>query len=480
MAANGVAIGIAGALDGQTLKPQSYGRIPFARTDSAAYSLVGAKWPTSYSTLKRFWQSLYYMLFVACRSGSHQMVTLLIAQAVANLLAPLRLVRTACQRITSYVVLSAILCLGTISIAGESDRVDSVTKQSSRNPVTEDTKVIAIESLRHWLSAMDNFHAECEIRVYNCEYVEGVRGQRVGDSGWHHFNYKRIGGKYRLDAQWYDTQDAIELTTDSISTYDNRLGASRAFATHAEVQGKYGRIDVKHDGIIWANRLRFWVGGKNEPVNAGWITSLLSHSDEASFVVPDGQENLVVTVPIKKEGTDARIGERSFWLDPNRGYLLVRMKGEINDGEYWRKESLVVESTKDLGDGIWFPTAIEEELQTSALGASVISIFETTVANVQLGAVSHDDLELVFPPNTEVIDVVKGVSYTADGNGGMIGESYPLIGGMVAADPDMEKIKIDTNDDGFRWGTVLIVMNVGVGFCVLGIWLIRRSRVKKV
>lgn len=347
---------------------------------------------------------------------------------------------------------------------------------SSSSSEGDDVLAVSIrEALNQWMYSVRNLDAEFECRVYNRDFSNGKYGDRIADSGRHQFDFKRIGDHYRLNSIWYLTQETKKVEVTAVSTFDPRIGQSKSFGSNVAVQGQFGRVDVEHDLLIRTNRLGFWVGSYDGFSRYGWISSTLSKDEWELERSNEDQSVVLLTVPMLDDhGQNKKVGHRTLWLDEAKGYLPIRMATSTND-EYWRKESFRVEDSIQLNTTTWFPTSLVEELQTFALGENVISIFETKVSNVELGTVTEKDLELVFPENTLVIDVVAGVSYLANGQGGAIGKKRPIVGGLVAeADPVDENIQLSSNSY-----YSLIIMNLAVLAIIVGIWLIKRSGSKK-
>tara|TARA_R100001132_G_scaffold10096_2_gene9665 strand:+ start:2618 stop:3832 length:1215 start_codon:yes stop_codon:yes gene_type:complete len=120
-------------------------------------------------------------------------------------------------------------------------------------------------------------------------------------------------------------------------------------------------------------------------------------------------------------------GSLTVHFDPQRqflpvAYLLERM--EYRDGfsrVRWFEAMRLLDAVQQQGH--WFPSRFQW-LQSGGLPTAdgLVAAYDVKVDSIAFGSVSQDELAFTFPAGIDVTDNIRGVSFTADGNGGAQGE----------------------------------------------------------
>ena len=102
------------------------------------------------------------------------------------------------------------------------------------------------------------------------------------------------------------------------------------------------------------------------------------------------------------------------WFDLGKDWMLRRRGLERNYRGSARAKEETYESFEvtesELFDGLWLPTKFREITWSSRL--SFGNLDETTAQNIKIGSVKKEDLEIVFPAGTVVLDDITGDRWT--------------------------------------------------------------------
>jgi hypothetical protein len=104
--------------------------------------------------------------------------------------------------------------------------------------------------------------------------------------------------------------------------------------------------------------------------------------------------------------------KRRLWLDPKRDYLHV--KYTYHDGGNW--ETHTVTGFQEVG-GLCVPKMLVCRSGTTAV-PGIETEYKYVVTKFERGVVQDDELELPFPPGTEVVDSIRHVAYDIMPDGG--------------------------------------------------------------
>ena len=109
-----------------------------------------------------------------------------------------------------------------------------------------------------------------------------------------------------------------------------------------------------------------------------------------------------------------------MWLDVGKDFMLKRRVWEEkyrgSGGERQTYERFEVEESRPF-DGLWLPTRFREVTTSGGRRLKTVgNVWETTAENIDVGRVTKEDLELVFPVGTSVYNQITGDRWVvADG-----------------------------------------------------------------
>lgn len=146
-----------------------------------------------------------------------------------------------------------------------------------------------------------------------------------------------------------------------------------------------------------------------------WVEDAAKHGATiATAVAEDGGKSLIalkITVP--------PVQERTYWLDPSRDFMPVKYK-------YWdggNSELQTVTESEQI-DGVWVPMKVVRRTGSTAVpGKETEMVYQ--VKKFSIGTVEDADLEVKFPPGTEVVDNIAKVAYRVNDQGPP--EMIPLV-----------------------------------------------------
>ena len=338
----------------------------------------------------------------------------------------------------------------------------SVTAAPSSEEVAElsddDLHMVVLHHLEERAEALRNIDAKSETRSANYFFHNGHRGQQDVDNGRFLFHIKRIDGSYLLDAQLYMDQNAATVQVDSQSNFDDSNGISRNVTKNASIENKvFGRIDSVQDNTIVMDRGAYFLAGASDVNKENFFSDLFDASDEWQLEHTADNDFIEIRFPYRRAELETRgiRGVRTVLLDKSKEMMPVRSTLEWEmptkeDG--WRFEEAIMKEPKKYGE-LWIPTLYEETVRASTLGDDKCTFQVTRVSDISLGTVMKADLELSFPPGTNVTDALKGGSYTVGDDGLPLGQLMPFH----------EPSDIATNDGELGvsylfWGNVFLVV----------------------
>ena len=157
---------------------------------------------------------------------------------------------------------------------------------------------------------------------------------------------------------------------------------------------------------------------QDERMSAGeWLEHVMAKGwdTEVKAVQQDGKSliRFIVTKGALK---------RHYDLNPARGFMPVRYERLYKRGEAYNSLSMRVAQARQV-DGLWVPTKVVQLAGTSAdTNWETETLYE--VSEFTRGTVADKDLEVAFPPGTDVVDMIRRVHYRVLPNGSM--EFLPL------------------------------------------------------
>jgi hypothetical protein len=149
-------------------------------------------------------------------------------------------------------------------------------------------------------------------------------------------------------------------------------------------------------------------------------------------LLPD-EKKIQLSYPFNRNVMTKKVNnECTYILDPMKGFMPLSGKMRVDEilmftDDYGKpikykpsgsEELFEVKDSVLVGD-VWMPTLIEERSWASWIEGK-INLYHTKVSNISHGNVSIEDVSLIYPKGTEVVDVIKGHSYIADADGNPI------------------------------------------------------------
>lgn len=300
-------------------------------------------------------------------------------------------------------------------------------------------------------------------------------GKVISPSIRFHHKHWRLGDSYRMASDIYVTADGKDAAQFSQAGFNAADGVARMLVRTDGSNQMSGRIDTDQDQFVDNNRYAYWLDGDDpEHGDAEFlIRYTLAHLDEATLSFPQGENLVQLTVPWKPLFSRTKsLGFRHLWLDPAKAYLPVKGKARWDQegGANWRTEEFVVEESRLVAD-VWMPTRLKEFLRVGHV-PNVVSISESEVLQIDHGTVTPQDLTVVFPPGTEVLDAIEGVSYVVGTDGKPDGDVKPVLVGttLTRHAPEANLVSAGSNRS---W---LIIANVALLFVAVLWYFLRRRK----
>ena len=296
----------------------------------------------------------------------------------------------------------------------------SISAEAFRRLSPADQKTLVANALEHRLQHAENLSYEALQRGRIHEYRNGTVGDKQVDLNGRRDRHWRLGNSFRMDTDrgGVDVSDPNEF---QVSGFDPAAGVGRSTIRLSETDRTFGRIDAEPNPIVETNRYQYWLDGEHTSSGEYLIRDLVDHRDRFAIEVPEGQDKVQLTVPWQPRWSDSPVGTRAVVLDPRKGFLPIQGKGrwetKKSDGKLaWRVEEFVVEASRLVGD-VWMPTKLRELIGGSPLGEGKIAVWEIEVESLEAGTVTPEDLVVPFPEGMEIVDAIKGVSYTVGQDG---------------------------------------------------------------
>jgi hypothetical protein len=349
-------------------------------------------------------------------------------------------------------------------------------------------RVAAVKALlERRLDKVRNIDVMSETRICNRRYSKGKLGDRTADSGWYEFHTQYSDGSYRVKSSWFVSQAATAADSTAISHHDEKTGITRIVSQQVKRKGHQGRIGLEHLPSMHANRVAFQLLGGSYIIRPFCdkcdflLQSLAACADKWHVDVDVREQQIVVSHPCRIAFIETGTGTRKVFFDVAKGMLPARVDLDYRDEwvtsleprqltPVWREERIVMNEPKDFG-GFWMPMRIEERIRSSVLGPDVCSVYSTNVRQVVFGRVKGADLEVKFPPDTEVADAVKNVFYQTGPDGEATGPINPIGVPKVPITLDAQGQVVPS----YGWMLRAGVWSVGIGMTLLvGVIVLRK------
>jgi hypothetical protein len=231
----------------------------------------------------------------------------------------------------------------------------------------------------------------------------------------------KLGDSYKLQNDRFNNAETKPMWRVT-ANYESDQGVAKSLSEVGKVDLSNAVISAADENIVYLNKVAYQLGGSVTHSFPDYIPTfsqhILDHRKDMAVKVEkvENAELVVVTLPdvYGAPSTPPR-GTRSLWLDPSKGWMIVRMQsGRGEEGAtngYWMRDELNVLESKRFGN-VWFPTRISESVRASnAETPGTASVWETDVQDVSVGNVTKKDLLISFPPGTFVHDRIQMLDY---------------------------------------------------------------------
>jgi hypothetical protein len=280
----------------------------------------------------------------------------------------------------------------------------------------EDKRTVLVSALQKRDEAVRNVRATSVTHTYVVTFRDGVVGSPVerGDIGRHECELRRDGGTYWADVKWFRADDTDTPTLQAKLSRDPEAGTTRSIARHGMVTGVYGAISPREDKMLQCAQFLYWFNMTFDYEYDFPIKFMLNHKNAIVFdgLTEDGTQvklSLVVKAP---RGTKKYT--RAMHVDPQRGFMptWIHRRRERRAAPHldvtFAESDLTVEEMKEI-DGVWFPVRIRDvATSTPSVEQGQATVLETVASNIELGSVKPADMEIVFPDDMKVHDLITG------------------------------------------------------------------------
>jgi hypothetical protein len=263
--------------------------------------------------------------------------------------------------------------------------------------------------------------------------------------------------KYRIDVTRYLFLDN-SIIDEMTAVFDLNEGLHQGMAVLKGNRSRiFGRIDTVQDTVAFCTtNYWYWLHDdycdkKTDPHFQQWdyfFPDLLRQRENWNIsLVPEDKIIRLTYPPSTKHAIKVANNERSYILDPSKGFIPLSVKTKIDevldDAPKWFPEPrkfemdirLKVKESK-LIDDIWMPIVFEIWERVSWIEGK-INFFQMKVKDISFSKVSATDTDFKYPEGTDVVDAIKGVHYKTDANGEPIESTIEPLYGL---DPSQVKL----------------------------------------
>jgi len=231
----------------------------------------------------------------------------------------------------------------------------------------------------------------------------------------------RLGDSYKTEMFQYDDpkQTDFHYSVD-VENAQERIGRNVAIYKHGEENQTQGFVDYPRREPEIDERFPTFPSPDELVSCSGsqqyFFEYLMARKDTYEIKSPVSGDKVQLIVP--------RHGHKQvFLLDPQKGFLPIRFeaRGDIPAAKgrerFWSEVRFEVQESR-LVDNIWMPIKMRSR---SLCSQGVLTISETKVSRTAVGSVTRGDLLLPFTKGMPVVDVIEGITYTADAQGNATG-----------------------------------------------------------
>lgn len=307
-----------------------------------------------------------------------------------------------------------------------------------------DRRRVVVEGLKERLRRLDNVAVTYTMDRGLAAYNEGKVGKVVEVTVRYEMDYGKIGDSYKLICQQYLRRERIPLF-ESRSAYDATTGISHMLGNHRDLNDLHGRIARRHDNIVQFNFYALFLSGhvgEHMPSHLDYLLMLSKYLDVDKEPSRDGllTARTDYTWPGGIPGQQHE--SRRYWIDPGKGFLITQVESRLDikradGGTAFKHIDAHVREVRQV-DRVWLPISVLMSWRSQRTSPDRTNVSDIKVQSIHLGNLTKDDLKVVFPAGTKVIDNVRGVTYVA-------GQEDKTIPFHTEAHEDREENSGDTN-----------------------------------
>jgi len=352
---------------------------------------------------------------------------------------------------------------------------ESVPYEQFSNLSLVEQKSVLVKAFNERIVHASNLYYRNAIEHEMRKNDNGREGKLAGNPSRRVFSHWQLGKDYKIRREAY-LRDPNAPPQVSFSYWNAREGVVKGTFQSEDMPGRiFGRVDTQYDSVLGLNNCFtfFLAGGGSEEKEPHLYLFPHLIENESRWVIVSLSEEGKIQLSFEFEPKDVFVGggdtgKRTLVLDPDKNFMpvrgVMRRTATLEDGElFWREESFYVEESQ-LVAHVWMPTKLKYVSQQSRpVALTDFNIRRSNISEISHGNVTKADVTLQFSEGTEVVDVLKGISYKTDARGNPIQSTIEPLYGLDPSQvkmPEPPKSKIN-----------LMLMTVGILMIIIGLYL---------
>lgn len=321
-------------------------------------------------------------------------------------------------------------------------------------------------------------------QLFNVEFSNTVEvrnfqlnGEEKGAEGKMHtkseYRFLRKGNSVRfecIDTSFIDHPGGEEMYRWQ-SGINEKSGEFRVFQINAK-WSTHAEISYDKGFAARFNYLAYFLSGEiANDVRAHIENVFYDYFNIAVEPAPDDKSSLMLVMVPKNDPILIRL-----ILQPEHGYSVKYFERTHSQEKNGKLKKLFDEWEKLLEekeiDGVWFPMKVRREAKLYGKNGA---IFDMVTTSVKIGAVTDEDLKVVFPPGSEVTDRINKIAYVE----GKREDSLVNYAGKTLYKPPIAILKEKEKQRAENRRPWYIWVNVGAIAACAGLLLFRRFYVRR-
>jgi hypothetical protein len=257
----------------------------------------------------------------------------------------------------------------------------------------------------------DRLVAETDHKLYQL--------RKIGDSYWIHYQVTQARahkkGQTPVSTAAYSADTGVERQLDVLNKKDTSVSVP------------FGNINNIRSHISTGCPLLELLGdNQNECDDIGSAFLRCSEKPEDAAIELD-HEIVTVRLPLAENG---REGTQAFAFDLSKNGLLFRKHVNWSEAaggkESCGSDDLTWSDCVNVS-GVWMPTRMSIVAWNGTPRPRQITVHDVTVSDIHIGTLTPSQLELQFPPGTEVVDRLNGSHYRIGTNGEQVASRIGIL-----------------------------------------------------